>query len=89
MGSIYNNLFKNSSYNGLALTHYAIAADWSLGMSRELTTLKGNVDLLLVLGKGGITLQRLDRRLPTYGPTLGSADDSSQKLMKVSVNESR
>ena len=35
--------------------------------------------------KGGTTLHRLDRRLPTYGPALGSANESLQTLMKVGV----
>ena len=35
--------------------------------------------------KGGITLQRLGRRLPSYDPALGSANESRQTLMKVGL----
>ena len=37
------------------------------------------------IDKGGITLQRLARRLPTYGPALGSANESLQTLKKVGL----
>ena len=37
------------------------------------------------LHKGAITLQRLGRQLPTYGPALGSANESPQTLMKVGL----
>ena len=39
----------------------------------------------ILVSKGGITLQRLGRRLPTYGPALGSANESSQTLIKVGL----